>query len=119
MREPPITVTCDCGTAASLAYGERWTCPTCGKAWNTARSRGRSTTRCSGTCGATGCWSSCRRSSLAAILIPLGVLVDIRFAFLLFLLEIGVRAAGRAAAPPAGIRCTSSTQTPSWKLRPE
>ena len=31
MREPPITITCDCGTGASLAYGERWTCPTCGK----------------------------------------------------------------------------------------
>ena len=27
MREPPITITCDCGTGASLAYGERWTLP--------------------------------------------------------------------------------------------
>ena len=26
MREPPITITCDCGTTASLAYGERWKC---------------------------------------------------------------------------------------------
>ena len=35
MREPPITVTCDCGTGASLAYGERWTCERCGRSWNT------------------------------------------------------------------------------------
>jgi len=36
-RGPPITLTCDCGERRYLRYGERWTCETCGKTWNTAR----------------------------------------------------------------------------------
>ena len=37
MRGPPIRITCDCGEAVSLRYGERWTCPSCGRRWNTAQ----------------------------------------------------------------------------------
>ena len=37
MRGPPITIRCDCGEAASLRYGERWDCPSCGRRWNTAQ----------------------------------------------------------------------------------
>ena len=37
MRGPPIRITCDCGEAASLRYGERWQCPSCGRSWNTAQ----------------------------------------------------------------------------------
>jgi uncharacterized RDD family membrane protein YckC len=36
-RGPPITLTCDCGQTRYLRYGERWTCETCGKTWNTTR----------------------------------------------------------------------------------
>jgi hypothetical protein len=36
VRGPPITITCECGEAASLRYGERWEC-TCGRRWNTAQ----------------------------------------------------------------------------------
>jgi hypothetical protein len=36
-RGPPITLTCDCGERRYLRYGERWTCETCGKTWNTNR----------------------------------------------------------------------------------
>jgi hypothetical protein len=35
MRGPPIKVSCDCGEARSLAYGERWRCERCGRTWNT------------------------------------------------------------------------------------
>jgi hypothetical protein len=35
MRGPPITVTCDCGEVRALRYGERWTCESCGRRWNT------------------------------------------------------------------------------------
>lgn len=35
MRGPPITITCDCGEAGSLRYGERWQCPRCGRRWST------------------------------------------------------------------------------------
>ena len=118
MREPPITITCDCGTDASLAYGERWTCPTCGKTWNTAQIPRDE-------------YDALLRHVhryrllvlvpplvLAAILIPLAVLIDIRFAFLLFLLEI---AFALFVIPPLRRKASSHvlTRTPSWQLRPE
>ncbi len=34
-RGPLITVTCDCGEVNYLHYGARWTCPTCGRTWDT------------------------------------------------------------------------------------
>ena len=37
MRAPLITITCDCGATAEVAYGDRWTCPTCGKSWDTTQ----------------------------------------------------------------------------------
>ena len=35
MKRPPITIHCDCGTAKLVRYGETWTCPSCGRRWNT------------------------------------------------------------------------------------
>jgi len=35
MRRPPITITCECGEAKEVAYGERWQCERCGRSWNT------------------------------------------------------------------------------------
>lgn len=35
VRGPPISVTCECGERRDLAYGERWTCESCGRVWNT------------------------------------------------------------------------------------
>jgi hypothetical protein len=37
LRGPPITVTCECGGRADLAYGDRWTCAGCGRAYDTRR----------------------------------------------------------------------------------
>jgi len=37
VRAPLITITCDCGAAAEVAYGDRWSCEACGKTWDTAR----------------------------------------------------------------------------------
>lgn len=37
LRGPPITVDCECGGRAELAYGERWACPSCGRIYDTAR----------------------------------------------------------------------------------
>ena len=119
MREPPITVTCDCGATASLAYGERWTCPTCGKTWNTGQIPRAGVRRAAATRAplpADG--ARALRSCSPLILIPLGVLVDIRFAYLLFLLEL---AFALMVIPPLRRRASVHvlTQTPSWKLRPE
>jgi Flp pilus assembly protein TadB len=35
MRKPPITIKCECGETKSVAYGQRWVCDTCHRAWNT------------------------------------------------------------------------------------
>jgi hypothetical protein len=35
MEPPAIQVTCECGTARSVPYGEVWQCETCGRRWNT------------------------------------------------------------------------------------
>lgn len=36
-KGPPITVTCDCGARRELFYGERWTCPDCGRAYDSGQ----------------------------------------------------------------------------------
>ncbi len=36
MKPPPITLTCDCGESASVVFGERWTCPACGRVYDTS-----------------------------------------------------------------------------------
>ncbi len=35
MKPPPITISCECGQAKEVAYGERWQCERCGRRWNT------------------------------------------------------------------------------------
>jgi hypothetical protein len=37
LRGPPITVTCECGERHDLAYGDRWTCERCGRAYDSNR----------------------------------------------------------------------------------
>jgi len=37
VRRPPITITCECGRAERVPYGDRWACPGCGKRWNTSQ----------------------------------------------------------------------------------
>lgn len=36
-KPPSIAIRCDCGDEGSVPYGERWTCPECGRRWNTAQ----------------------------------------------------------------------------------
>jgi hypothetical protein len=35
-KGPQITVTCECGEHHELFYGERWTCPACGRAYDSS-----------------------------------------------------------------------------------
>ncbi len=37
MKDPPITIRCECGETKQIAYGERWQCERCGRRWNTAQ----------------------------------------------------------------------------------
>jgi len=34
---PPIRIGCECGESGHVAYGETWTCASCGRRWNTAQ----------------------------------------------------------------------------------
>jgi hypothetical protein len=36
LRGPPITLTCSCGAREKVAYGAGWTCPDCGRTWDTS-----------------------------------------------------------------------------------
>ena len=37
VKDPPITIRCECGETKQIAYGERWQCERCGRRWNTAQ----------------------------------------------------------------------------------
>lgn len=37
MFAPPVTLTCECGAVERVKYGERWTCPSCGRSYDTSR----------------------------------------------------------------------------------
>ena len=118
MREPPITITCDCGALGYVPYGERWQCEKCGKTWDTSQiPRAEFDSLLAGV----------RRYRLlvvgpplvlAAVLIPLAVLVGLQYAFLLFVL---VMAYGLLVVPQIRRRtkAASSASSTAWKLSPE
>jgi hypothetical protein len=35
VRGPPISISCECGEARSVRYGEVWECERCGRRWDT------------------------------------------------------------------------------------
>jgi hypothetical protein len=37
MGSPPITLRCDCGAEGHAAYAEHWTCPSCGRTYDTSQ----------------------------------------------------------------------------------
>ena len=37
MRGAPITIRCDCGQIERVPYGQTWTCPACGRRYNTTQ----------------------------------------------------------------------------------
>ena len=117
MRQPPITIACECGETKEVPYGERWQCERCGRRWNTQQIPEAEYE---------GLLRRMRRFRLeviifaaaaAAVLVPLIVLVDAAFIFLapmaaaawLFLyLPFWRRRARRAAR-----------EAPRWELHPE
>src|ERR1051326_8637131 len=36
MGSPAITLRCDCGAEGRAQFGDRWTCPTCGRTYDTS-----------------------------------------------------------------------------------
>lgn len=101
-----------------MTYGERWTCPDCGKTWDTAQIPRADYDRLV---------RSVRRYRLlvlgppillAAVLIPLSVTVGVQYALLLFLLLL---AWGLLVMPQLRSRATATVlrHTSTWKLRAE
>lgn len=118
MRELPITLQCDCGELTAVGHGERWTCPDCGKTWDTSQIPRDEYDRL---------LASVRRYrlliigpplALAAILVPLAIIVGIQYAFLLFVLAM---AWGLLVVPRLRAKTTQRVlgNTRQWELHPE
>lgn len=118
MQAPPITITCDCGAGKDLGYGERWQCEECGKTWDTGQIP-------------QGEYDALLRGLkqyrllvllppflLAAVLVPLTIVVGLQFAFLLFVFVMGY---ALLVVPQLRRRATTRLRerTTRWKLRPE
>jgi predicted cobalt transporter CbtA len=118
VREPPITVTCDCEAVAYVPYGARWTCPTCDKTWDTRQIPGDDYARL---------LSSVRRYRLLAIgpplvltavFIPLAITSGLQYGLLFFVL---VFAYAVFVIPKLRKRAAESVRrnARSWELSPE
>jgi hypothetical protein len=117
MSKPPITIRCECGETRDVAYGERWRCERCGRSWNTQQIPAEEYE---------GLLRRVRRHKLeavgmaalaAAVMIPLIVVVSVRFILLLPM----VMAAWLFLVLPAWRRRYHRTArtAPHWKLHPE
>jgi len=118
VREPAITVTCDCGAAALVPYGKRWVCGSCGKTWDTNQIPRAEYDALIASVKRYRLMTVGPPLVLSAIMIPLAILVDIRFAFLLFLLVLGH---GLLVLPHLRRRASQRVldSAPKWKLHPE
>ena len=116
MQSPPVRVTCECGEERALAYGDRWTCETCGRRWNTEqipaeeyRALERAILRY-------------QRQSIAfaavmlAIFAPLMVLVDVRLGITGMIIFF---AWAFLLRPRQRRKLVQTATTPSWQLSPE
>lgn len=117
MRGAPITIRCDCGEQRPVAYGEKWTCASCGRTWNTAQ------------IPAEEYWGAMRAlrryqltvwgitAAVIAVIVPLALLL----AFQIFILAILVLGAFYFFVLPKwrGRVLARMRDRPSWNLRPE
>jgi hypothetical protein len=118
VREPPITVTCDCGQAGYVPYGERWTCPECGKTWDTSQIPHDDYANLLRSVRRYRLLSLGPPLAFAAVLVPLAIVYGVRFGLLLFVL---VFAYAVFVIPKVRERATKSVHesSRSWSLSPE
>ena len=114
---PPITITCECGGEVAVPYGERWTCPDCGRTWNTAqipeaeyarRNRQMNRYRIEILVCAALLLSSSRRSSSSCRAATSSSRIIVVLAWMFFYIPFWRRRVRRAAA-----------NAPRWELTPE
>jgi hypothetical protein len=117
VSKPPITIACECGESREVAYGERWKCENCGRAWDTRQIPAEEYE---------GLLRRMRRVRLeafaiaalvAAVLVPLIVFVNPAIIFLV----PGIAAIWLFGYLPFWRRRTrrAARQSPSWELHPE
>jgi len=118
MRKPPITVTCDCGEVTHVAYGDSWTCPGCGRTWNTAQIPRADYDRLLRSVRTYRLLTIGPPLALCAVLVPLSIVSGFQFAILLFVLVMGH---ALLVMPRIRSRATESVRenAATWKLRPE
>ena len=118
MREPAITITCDCGNGALVGYGTRWTCESCGKTWDTSQIPREQYDALIASVRRYRLLTIGPPLTLSIVLIPMAVIIDVRYAFLLFVL---VLAHGLLVLPHLRRRASQRVldSAPKWKLRPE
>lgn len=117
MAKPPITITCECGETKQVPYGQRWVCERCGRSWNTEQIPPDEYADLLRTMRRRKLEAFGSAAVLAAILVPLIVVVNTAFIFVtpivmaawLFLYLPIWRRRVRAAARSA----------PKWELHPE
>jgi hypothetical protein len=118
VREPPITLTCDCGTIGYVRYGERWTCPSCGKTWDTSQIPGAEYGELLGSVRRYRLLTLGPPLVLSAVLIPLAIVSGLQYGLLLFVL---VFAYAVFVIPKMRERASASMRRSmrSWELHPE
>lgn len=118
MREPPITVSCDCGQVTYVRYGERWTCPSCERVWDTSQIPRDEYDQLLGSVRRYRALALGPPLAFAAVLVPLAILYGLQYGLLLFVL---VFAYGVFVIPRLRQRASTAIHrsTASWELRPE
>ena len=118
VREPPITLTCDCGTIGYVTYGERWTCPTCERTWDTSQIPEADYAELLGRVRRYRLLTLGPPLVLSAVLIPLAIVYGLQYGLLLFVL---VFAYAVFVIPKMRERASASVgrSTRSWELHPE
>jgi hypothetical protein len=118
VREPPITVTCDCGQVGYARYGERWTCAECERTWDTSQIPQEDYANLLRSVRRYRLISLGPPLVLAAILVPLAIVYGAQYGLLLF---VFVFAYAVFVIPKVRERATQSVRESSrtWSLSPE
>jgi hypothetical protein len=116
MGAPDIAITCDCGHVGRVPLGDRWVCEQCGRAWDTSQIPRDEYDALMRRVRRYSLFTVAPPLLLSAVLIPLAVVVDVRYAFILFVL---VMAYALLVLPQLRKRARKDVleSAPRWKLR--
>jgi Flp pilus assembly protein TadB len=117
LRNPPITITCECGETREVAYGDRWRCEVCGRSWDTQQIPAEEYESLLRRMRRHELEALAMTALAAAIMVPLIVVVSSSF----ILLVVPVMAAWLFLILPFWRRWYRRTarRAPRWQLHPE